>query len=131
MKLTFIHHFDAAHRLEFHEGVCHNLHGHRWQVIVEIDSYSTDDMIVDFGELKEIINEFDHTTILKYCNENEKLKSTLVEMHSKVILLVNSPTAENLSKEIHDRILRRFTKDIIAKLKVIVYESPNASIEYQ
>ena len=28
--------FDAAHFLKGYAGKCHNLHGHRWRVIVEI-----------------------------------------------------------------------------------------------
>ncbi len=133
MKLRYKNHFDAAHRLEFHTGFCRNLHGHRWQVEIEIISFGVEDMIVDFGDLKKIINEFDHATILKDCEENKKLIEVLQEMNSKLVLLKYSPTAENLSEEIYFRIFNEIelAKDIIDKLKVIVEESPNASIEYE
>lgn len=132
MKLKYKYHFDAAHRLEFHEGLCKNLHGHRWEVLITIISNSLEDIIIDFGDLKRVINEFDHATILKNCKENERLIQVLNEMGSKLILLVGSPTAENLSRLIYELIFGEIknSDDIIDKLKVEVFESPNASISY-
>ena len=51
--------FDAAHFLWKYEGKCRNIHGHRWNVAVEIKSQvlkqegQTRGMIVDFGDLKK------------------------------------------------------------------------------
>lgn len=133
MILNLKHSFDAAHRLEFHEGKCRNLHGHRWEVEVEIEATPMEkDMLIDFGEIKREINYFDHSCILKECPENEELINLLNKMDLHVITLENSPTAENLSKEIHENIQLRLRKNKIYnfKLKVKVYESPNASITY-
>lgn len=50
--------FDAAHFLKGYNGKCHNLHGHRWRVVVEIqaDLLRNDmqcrGMVVDFSDLK-------------------------------------------------------------------------------
>ena len=64
-------HFDAAHRLPKHQGKCNNLHGHRWFLDVELTGKirkkgPSKGMILDFGDLKEIINyavieHVDHT----------------------------------------------------------------------
>ena len=37
-------HFDAAHFLPWHEGKCKNLHGHRWEVEVIIQTGELDEM---------------------------------------------------------------------------------------
>ena len=88
MKLQLKHSFDAAHRLEFHQGKCFNLHGHRWEVLIEIESNIENDMIFDFGDLKKVINEFDHSTILKACDENKELIDILVKMKMNLVLLL-------------------------------------------
>ena len=134
MKLKLQHHFDAAHRLEFHEGLCRNLHGHRWEIIVEIEGYSPDgDMIIDFGKLKQLINEFDHCTILRGCEENKLLIEVLNKLQLRVKLLNDSPTAENLSIEIQKLIDQELRENYVGeyKVKVTLFESPGASIEYE
>ncbi len=127
--LKLDHHFDAAHRLEFHNGLCKNLHGHRWDVNIIIRTNKLDEngLVIDFGHVKKIINNFDHKTILKNCPKNDKLIDVLLEMKSSVILLDSSPTAENIAKYIKDEIDREFG---LNNSEVIVFESPNASIEY-
>lgn len=70
--------FEAAHHLPEYDGKCNNIHGHTFKLEVEVsdtdpvlngnDIYST--MIIDFGDLKRIVNEMiidklDH----KYLND--------------------------------------------------------------
>ncbi len=67
--------FDAAHFLKGYEGKCKNIHGHRWRVLVKIQSdellknQQHNGMIVDFKELKndlkELTEKFDHTFIFE------------------------------------------------------------------
>ena len=134
MILTLKHHFDAAHRLEFHTGLCRNLHGHRWEVEVEIEGWlDRDELLVDFGDIKKIINRFDHSTILKKCSGNEELISVLKKENDedKLCILDVSPTAENLAYLLRHAI----TKFLIGLninfkyVKVTLWESPEASIE--
>lgn len=129
MKLKIRHHFDSAHRLEFHQGLCKNIHGHRWDVNIEIDSDKLDEngLLIDFKHIKEIINELDHSIILKDCIGNHNLINVLQDMDMRIIILPYSPTAENLSKYIEDLILQRtgFLSNIT------LFESPEASIEFQ
>jgi len=67
--------FEAAHRLPFHKGACHNLHGHSYRLEVEISGVPKKGakdpsigMIMDFGDLKKIVNgliidRLDHTLL--------------------------------------------------------------------
>ena len=61
--------FAAAHFATF-EGQCEPLHGHNYDVIVEVEGELTDDSwVVDFGALKEmarsICKELDHKFLLQ------------------------------------------------------------------
>jgi len=127
--LRLKHHFDAAHRLEFHSGLCSNLHGHRWdvEVLIRKNELDKNKLVVDFGDIKKIINEFDHKTILKNCEENQKLIDVIFEMGCAYILLGDSPTAENIAQVLTNRINEELQ---ISNTEVIVWESPEASIEY-
>lgn len=128
MVLKLKHHFDAAHRLDFHQGLCRNLHGHRWDIEVEINQDpAATGLIVDFGEIKRVINEFDHSTILLKSKENKPLIDYLESMKMKVIVLDVVPTAENLSQIIRSRIGESL--GIRGYLKVRLWESPGALIE--
>jgi 6-pyruvoyltetrahydropterin/6-carboxytetrahydropterin synthase len=128
--------FDAAHFLKNYNGKCKNIHGHRWRIIVEVQSENlkTDmqeyGMITDFGELKrdlkELADKFDHTFIY----EKDSLKKELVEMLKAEDFALNEvdfrPTAENFSKYIFDEMTNR-GYDVA---KVSVYETPNNCASY-
>jgi 6-pyruvoyltetrahydropterin/6-carboxytetrahydropterin synthase len=129
--------FDAAHFLKNYNGKCKNIHGHRWRIIVEVQSENlkTDmqeyGMITDFGELKrdlkELADKFDHTFIY----EKDSLKNELVEMLKLEDFALNEvdfrPTAENFSKYIFDEMINK-GYDVA---KVSVYETPNNCAQYK
>jgi 6-pyruvoyltetrahydropterin/6-carboxytetrahydropterin synthase len=128
--------FDAAHFLKNYNGKCKNIHGHRWRIIVEVQSENlkTDvqeyGMINDFGDLKRDLNEladkFDHTFIY----EKDSLKKELVEMLRAEDFTLNEvdfrPTAENFSKYFFDKM----TEKGYDVAKVSVYETPNNCASY-
>jgi len=129
MKLKLRHHFDAAHRLEFHKGLCRNLHGHRWDVLIEIEQEEVENMILDFGEIKKIIDEYDHSCILSSTPENHDLLTLLYKMELRVIHFNDPPTAENLVRAIHGNLQEILP--LQTKLKVTLWESPGAGISYE
>ena len=63
--------FDSAHFLTDYYGKCENLHGHRWRMVVRIESPDLQadgtmkDMVMDFGVFKRAVRalaeELDHT----------------------------------------------------------------------
>ncbi len=51
--------FEAAHKLPDHPGKCKNLHGHSYKLEVTVlsDKLNEQGMVMDFGDLKVIVNE--------------------------------------------------------------------------
>jgi 6-pyruvoyl tetrahydropterin synthase/QueD family protein len=94
--------FAAAHRLfttvpKNHP--CNNLHGHNYECDLEIKTKLNREMIIDFSELKKIINNvvsrFDHKTIL---NSSDFLVNVLTNnSNQKIFLLAGDPTVENMT----------------------------------
>ncbi len=122
-RLEKTYHFDAAHHLRNTKSLvskkCCNRHGHRWYVKVVIKTNKLiDGMIIDFGKIKKIIDNFDH----KDLND----------------IISFDPTAENLAGFIHDLIgkeyIEQFSSTVILGLKykiwITVEESPGAKITY-
>jgi len=110
-KLIYKHHFDSAHKLKLdYQSPCQGLHGHRWEVVVEIEAPELDEngMIIDFSKIKELIDRLDHK------NLND--------------ILPFNPTAENIAKFLEGQI--SFLMGDLEKVRVTIFESPNASITY-
>jgi 6-pyruvoyltetrahydropterin/6-carboxytetrahydropterin synthase len=95
-------HFDASHRLLHYQGKCANLHGHRWLVEVWLEG-SVDELsgiLVDYNEIKAIVDRFDHQIIL---NENDPMVSCIGQFQS-VITTSSDPTSEVLAHVLMDQI---------------------------
>ena len=107
--LKLKHYFDSAHHLINYKGKCANIHGHRWNVEVKIQTYILkDDMVLDFTIIKTIINELDHQDL-------------------NVLFLDINPTAENIAKYLYDKIQEKIQEALV---EIILWESPEASITY-
>ena len=105
IRLSLERVIEAAHHIPNHKGKCINLHGHSYRVGVTIVGLhdSQKGIFIDFGDIKQHIDRFDHANI------NNTLKF---------------PSAENMSRFIALKILR-MNKDII-EVTVTVYETENA-----
>lgn len=118
-KLAIRTSFAAAHNLINYQGDCENLHGHNWKVDVAVTARELDKsgLGIDFKILKreagEIINELDH----KYINENPAFSDL-------------SPSSENISRYLYQRLSERLNNDNITVDSVTVWESDNASACY-
>lgn len=128
--------FDSAHFLKGYDGKCRNLHGHRWKIVLEVqtEELKEDDqhkgMYVDFGELKKdlrnIADSMDHALII----ERNSLKDTTFEAlkseNFKIIELDFRPTAENMAKYFYEKI-----KILGYNMRAVtVYETPANSATY-
>lgn len=114
-------HFDAAHYLRNYQGKCANMHGHTWevQVIVKGISLNHQGILIDFGILKELVNnilkKFDH----KIVNELEDFNEQGM-----------NPTAENIAAYVYNQVAVKLPKEI--KLESVeVWESPKSSAVYR
>ncbi len=120
--------FDAAHFLTNYDGKCHNIHGHRWRVVLNIKGEPKNGMVVDFNDIKkDLKNEcdyFDHTFIV----EKDSLNKELFDLLSKDFLLREVPfrtTAENFAKYFFDKLNSKYEV-----YEVAVYETPNNCARY-
>jgi 6-pyruvoyltetrahydropterin/6-carboxytetrahydropterin synthase len=107
------HHFDAAHKLLLYNGKCSEMHGHRWEVEV-VATLVTDlsslmargGILIDFMEVKEIIDYWDHTTLNDYFKH---------------------PTAEFLAMSLTEKIGELLMVPG-PQVQVTVWESPDCSV---
>lgn len=122
--------FDAAHRLVNHEGLCANLHGHRYAAEIECEA-ELDSLgrVIDFGIIKETIGKFiadswDHSVLLN--NEDEALISLCRENGWRIYVMPVNPTAENIAAE-----LIHVAKNLIAVrvTRIRVWETPSCYAE--
>jgi len=113
-------HFDAAHYIKDYPGKCSRLHGHRWEVEVVLEGERLDrmNMLVDFVEVKRMLDELLDTQLDHYL-----LNETLGE---------KNVTAEFLAEWLFKRIFYSSTyAEIPAKLtRVTVWESPDCCVKY-
>ncbi len=124
MEITVVKEFtfDAAHHLPYHAGKCKGLHGHtyRMQIGVKGAANPHTGMVVDFSEVKElvnqrIINKLDHS----YLNDQ---------------LPYESPTAENMVVWIVEKLYDLFAVEWEGKVRlsfVRLYETPTSYAEWR
>jgi 6-pyruvoyltetrahydropterin/6-carboxytetrahydropterin synthase len=116
VRLSKSFHFEAAHDLPtFPEGhKCRRLHGHsfRFDVIVEGEVDSAKGYLIDYGEIKNVVDPVVKRLDHYYLNEIEGL---------------SNPTSENLGRWLWDRL-----KPVLPLLAgVVVHETCTSSCEYR
>lgn len=130
--------FDAAHLLTGHGGLCKNLHGHTYKVIVELGNTpplpgQPEDMVMDFKELKivlqeEIVNPCDHTFLYDHSSEVEvDIAATLMKHGLRTYALNYRSTSENLARHFFDKIKKRG----LPVISVSVSETPESCATYR
>ena len=123
LRLTSKVEIDSSHYLRNYDGKCADLHGHRWVVEVTVESVTEDaidsldntGILLDFGVIKSLINEFDH----KNLNDMPEFEDI-------------NPTAENLAiiwadALTHEILLRGIPAKVVS---VKVWETPTNSVEF-
>lgn len=135
-QLTTEHSFDSAHFLAGYDGKCGNLHGHRWRVLLTVQSETLREdqqqkgMCVDFAELKKDLrtelDALDHVLIIEQSSLRESTMKALQEEKFQVVEMPFRPTAENFARYFYEL----FTLKGYPVAKVEVYETPNNSAVY-
>jgi 6-pyruvoyltetrahydropterin/6-carboxytetrahydropterin synthase len=116
-QISVEQHFDAAHFLRGYRGKCEALHGHRFRVVVRIESPGLDDigLAYDFADLKRhlagVITKFDHVCL------ND------VPPFDKL-----NPSSENIAATIYKELKPKLTG--VSIVAVEVWESPHTGVIY-
>ena len=107
--------FDMAHALLGYDGLCKNIHGHSYTLVVTVigspvkdDESPKNGMLIDFKDLKniikkQIIDEFDHALVLNSSSPKD-LVYMLMSNYDKIVLLDYQPTTENMISDMAVRI---------------------------
>jgi 6-pyruvoyltetrahydropterin/6-carboxytetrahydropterin synthase len=116
VRLSKSFHFEAAHDLPtFPDGhKCRRLHGHsfRFDVIVEGDVDPAKGYLIDYGDIKNVVEPVVKRLDHYYLNEIEGL---------------SNPTSENLARWLWDRV-----KPLLPMLSsIVVHETCTSSCEYR
>ncbi len=117
LSVTKEFHFEAAHSLSNHEGLCRNIHGHSYGLEVSVSGNrgSKSNMVIDFKDLKrvveqQVIKEYDHTLFLK---RNELNLGMMKNSLTRVLWFEEEPTAEYLLLDILVRIQSCLPEQIV------------------
>ena len=111
--------FDAAHYLRGYRGKCEAMHGHRFRVVVKVESSSLNDIGIayDFTELKQhlrgILTRYDHTCL----NDIQPFDGI-------------NPSSENIASTIYDELKPRLVGAPVSLSCVEVWESPQSRVAY-
>lgn len=124
--------FDAAHVLTKHSGQCKNLHGHTYRLVVEVEQVdATSDMIIDFKDLKSVMQEvildrFDHAFIFDTHSESESEIASVITKHQmKSVGLPFRSTAENMAGYFFEKLAAH-----VNVRSVKLYETPASFATY-
>ncbi len=118
-ELKVVTQFSAAHSLRNFHGKCENLHGHNWKVEIYVVSEELDqaEIVMDFGELKdmaeEVLSGLDH----KHLNELEFFQA-------------NNPSSENIARFIYEGLVSIIDHPAVSVSRVSAWESDTSCATY-
>ena len=119
--------FDAAHMLSEYEGKCANLHGHTYNgAVIITGSVETDTgMLVDYNDIKNCIDQFDHAILFSPAHirsdAEEELFQWACKYHMRMIELNAKCTAEHIAQWIADDIYSHYVN--VNKVVVELHET--------
>ena len=116
IRLTKEFTFEAAHALEGYDGLCREIHGHSYRLFVTVKGTPCADesnpkfgMVMDFGELKRIVNEqilsrLDHAFVMRRTAESTRVAEQIGCRFGRIVLVDYQPTCENMLADFAARI---------------------------
>ncbi len=138
LRITKEFRFEAAHALTGYDGKCKHLHGHSYILYVTVkgqpsnpDGSPKAGMVLDFTELKKIVNEviidrFDHTLIL---NEKAPIAEDIAKTYNRVHIVPFQPTTESLISLFAELVQKALPKGVILH-SMRLHESPSSFVEW-
>jgi len=108
MKVSKRFRWEAAHRLPWHTSGCQNLHGHSYQMWIELKG--TEDnkgLLIDFKDIKMVlsplIEAWDHAVLI--AKDDKQLQEAMQMIKSKYYVLPYDTTSENMCLYVADFLL--------------------------
>ena len=118
-EIKTVVHFCAAHVLYGYEGACERIHGHNYEVRVEVVADRLDDlgMGIDFEDIKtasrEAVADLDH----QHLNELEVFGG-------------QNPTAERVAQLVFERLSRALDREHARVRAVELWETHDSCVRY-
>lgn len=124
IRLTKSFTFETAHALYGYDGKCKNVHGHSYKLYVTVIGSPIEDntnvkfgMVIDFGDLKKIVNEevidlFDHAILLNKNTPHLELGNDLIAKGHQVIMVDYQPSCEKMIVDIAEKIKGRLPNNV-------------------
>ena len=133
--------FDCAHRLENYKGLCQNIHGHRYKLLVTVARKNDDvedGFVADFKDVKKIVNEkfvnlVDHAFIFN-CKDEDSLdiaKFLVTKIDQRVYRMPYKTTAENMARYIYQLLNKEFKCYDLKCTKIVLFETPTSYVKYK
>lgn len=119
-RLTVSDHFSSAHQLRHYQGKCEQLHGHNFQVQVQVQGrrlHPDLGIVMDFKELKTLLKEV--LAELDHCNLNEIPDFSAA-----------NPSSENLARYVFQSLQARLGNPEVRVHCVSVAEGPTSIAAY-
>jgi 6-pyruvoyltetrahydropterin/6-carboxytetrahydropterin synthase len=126
MKIAKEFRWEMGHRLPEHFGLCKNIHGHSYKMLVEFEGeLDKNGMIIDYYDVEKIINpiieKLDHAFMV---NKDDKVVLEFLEkMNSKKVVIDFQSTAENICIYILNEVKKTNLHANVKEIKVRVYET--------
>ena len=127
--------WEMSHRLPFHDGLCKNVHGHSYKLLVEIEGDLNDNgMLLDYYDLKKIvfplIDKLDHCCL---CDKNDSVLIDFLNQNEMKYLVIDKyTTAENIAQFIIEELSLSISKHAnIDKIKLRLFETSEVYAEVE
>ncbi len=133
IKIGKEYRWEMSHRLQFYNGLCKNIHGHSYKMILELEGEPDENgMLLDFYKIDEIVkpllNEYDHAFVMNK-NDREVLEFLKNNNFLHVELDFNT-TCENIAQHFAQILKEPFSKFMnLHSLSIRIYETVDAYAE--
>lgn len=126
LRVTKIFHFETAHALWGYDGKCANIHGHSYVLSISVAGKIIEDlnhpklgMIIDFSDLKKIVNKeivdvYDHALLVRE-NTPHADYAKVETAYKKVWLTPFQPTCENMLVDIVSKLQKNLPNHVDLK----------------
>lgn len=138
VRITKEFNFEMAHLLDNYDGLCRNIHGHSYILMVTVrgDINTNADspkvgMVMDFSVLKnivksEIVDRLDHAMLVRRGAPQEKMLEGIAE---RIYSVDYQPTCENMVVDFAHRIIARLPEGL-ELISVRLHETATSYAEW-